>query len=284
MDIYFDTNVYDHLVSIKNDITEADELALHNAVRSGLISILPSMVNIEEILTAIKKYPDISQAMIRLILSLADFQRVIKPFPIFLRNDIKRYASGKPLKKPFDSDDLIKSNLRDYLNYSPINNKYLLNVLNIVQNEKKEYMNKMKKARKMVRQVAIKFKDKVNSFDDYWNHAEKFATDLAEYEGVIEKCKKRGIRGLLEVRSVRLRIGYDLSYMFAQTFGGLNPLKPEERLKPRIGDSRDLAHAVSASAAEIFVTHDLNFADLLKRIPMDNFEVLDLHGLLGRIS
>jgi hypothetical protein len=44
-----------------------------------------------------------------------------------------------------------------------------------------------------------------------------------------------------------------------------------------------MKHAVLASAADIFVTHDGDLANLMKRIPIENFEVCDLQDLLDKI-
>ena len=122
--------------------------------------------------------------------------------------------------------------------------------------------------------VAMQLKHKVNGFNDYWEHAQLFAGDFAKRTGVMEECETRGIKGLLEIRTVRLAIGALLSYIYAQNFEGWTP---------KIGDSRDLQHAVTASAADIFVTHDSKLAKLIKRIPIANFEVCNLHELLDKI-
>jgi hypothetical protein len=101
-----------------------------------------------------------------------------------------------------------------------------------------------------------------------------FARDLIEEVGVLGKYEDRYINNLLEVRSIKLYIGWIVSYIYGQTF---------EKRKPNRGDSRDMKHAVLASAADIFVTHDGNLTEIMKRIPIENFEVCSLHELLEKI-
>jgi len=62
------------------------------------------------------------------------------------------------------------------------------------------------------------------------------------------------------------------SLIYAQTFEGRTP---------KIGDSRDLMHAIASSEARIFVTDDAPFRRILSRVPMDDFEVIDLPSFVA---
>lgn len=72
-----------------------------------------------------------------------------------------------------------------------------------------------------------------------------------------------------------MAVGSSLSVAYAETF---------EKRTPKMGDSRDMQHAVLATVADVFVTHDGPLARLVARIPMDSFRVLDLRALLQEIS
>ena len=72
-----------------------------------------------------------------------------------------------------------------------------------------------------------------------------------------------------------MAVGSALSFAYAETF---------EKRTPKLGDSRDMQHAVLASAADVFVTHDAALARLLSRIPQVCFEVVDLDKLLRQIA
>jgi len=120
-----------------------------------------------------------------------------------------------------------------------------------------------------------KLKGRRPSFEDFWKRfAGKLAECFAEHVGVLDACMKRSIKGLLELRSLRLAVGINLSLIYAQTF--------EERT-PDIGDSRDIHHAIIASAADRFVTQDEEFTRLLSQIPIEDFEVMNLNGLFELI-
>src|SRR5439155_5066237 len=66
-------------------------------------------------------------------------------------------------------------------------------------------------------------------WQDYWDRlAEGFA---ATHD--LDLGRKRGMKGLLAVRSVRMAVGSSVSFAFAETF---------EKRTPKLGDSRDLQH------------------------------------------
>lgn len=77
--------------------------------------------------------------------------------------------------------------------------------------------------------------------------------------------------GLLDLRGVRMAVGINLSLAYAETFEGR---------APDMGDSRDQQHAVSASAADVFVTQDPKLLILAARIPETGLRVMDLRSFL----
>ena len=118
------------------------------------------------------------------------------------------------------------------------------------------------------------------SFHEYWRGgaAESFAGYLAERIGMLDACRRRGVQGLLEVKCVWVYVGANLSLVYAQMFEGRQP-----DARRAEGDAWDLRHALSASAADIFVAHDKAFADRMKRVPINDFEVMNFHELSMRL-
>jgi hypothetical protein len=101
--------------------------------------------------------------------------------------------------------------------------------------------------------------DARRSFREYFEaHAVWFARDLAERAGVLPAVQSRGVNDLLDLPSVRMAVGASLSLPYSQII---------ENQAPRIGDSRDVHHAIAASVAEVFVTHDGPLAERLRQIP-----------------
>jgi hypothetical protein len=77
--VYFDTNVFDHLYKKAAGITEQDLQALRSTVYSGKVSILPSTLDVEEILSALNSCPDLALAELQLMHELADWDKLVKP-------------------------------------------------------------------------------------------------------------------------------------------------------------------------------------------------------------
>ncbi len=276
--VYFDTNVFDHIYK-KIGVTETDLQVLWNAVTEGRLSIIFSVINIEEVLAALKSKPAVALHELWLILKRADWERIVKPTDILLTEAIRCYARGQDLTSPFTTDPWIKVGLerlkdptqRDLDEFAP--------TLEEVAKQKAEFLAGMRAARSTWMESVLpqvrELQGERPDFNRYWEvSAESLAEQLAERIGEGEACRARGIRGLLEVRSVRLAVGANLSLIYSQTFGGRGPDK---------GDSRDIQHAILAAAADAFVTNDSTFGGLVARIPMQGFQVTDLRGLLREI-
>jgi hypothetical protein len=92
---------------------------------------------------------------------------------------------------------------------------------------------------------------------------------------VLEKCKKRGIDGLLDIKSVRLAVLATLSLMYSQLYND-----GQQKRQSRPSDASDLRHAISACAADVFVTNDQRLQKHLSRVPIKEFHLLDLSSFL----
>jgi hypothetical protein len=270
INIYLDTNIYHHIYK-RYQITEADYKCLVEAVKKNKIIIFPSLLNVEEMLGAFKRYPHLARKKIKLLLDLCDFDKLIKPPDMLLRDDLVSYASGNDLSQPFLFDPHLKENLLYFLNPNNEDITEILSIVEEVKKQKEDFMEKMKHAREKVLPVAMQLKHKVKGFDDFWEHAQLFAEDLAERTGVLNECKIRGIEGLLIIRSIRMAVGHMLSYIYAQNFEGQTP---------KIGDSRDLQHTLTSTAASIFVTEDGGLRRLLQRVQIENLEIMRFRELL----
>lgn len=272
---YFDTNVFDHIHK-RIGVTESDLTKLRSLIMSGRLSVLLSILNLEETVSLLNSYPELAIAELQLILCLTDWQKLLKPPNLLLSDDIKSYARGEVPCQPFIEDSVIQLNLHRLLNPSQQDITELLEVMRVTQKQKEDFKARMREARESVLFQAKKLKGLRTNFDNYWARlSDKFAEGLAEHEGVLNECKKRGIIGLLEIKSVKLWAGASLSLTYAQTFEGR---------APKMGDSRDIMHVVLASAAHLFVTHDEGLAKSLVRIPIQGFDVVDLRGLLERVQ
>jgi hypothetical protein len=272
---YLDTNIFDHILHKKCGVTTEDEVALRNAIKLGNIFIPLSLLNFEEALSAWEKNPNEAINKIKLISDLVDWQKMLKSPDELLADDIKSFAKSNNADVPFFIDFSLQSELRKLQNPNKRNIAKLLDVIRDVRKEKEHF-------RDINRELRFKLLDiisnlgKIPDYHDYW---ERFSLDFTrgfiEGVGLTEEYKYRLIDKLLGIRSVSLCVGYSLSYIYGQGF--------DKKRIPDLGDSRDMKHAVLASASDIFVTHDGNLREIMQRIPIENFEVCSLHELLEKI-
>jgi predicted nucleic acid-binding protein len=281
-EVYFDTNIYTHIYNRQRGVqqrgvTKADVEKLFAAVRADKLRIYTSTQVIEETISAILRSERDAKRLLKLIRKLAKRKRIVKYHFQLLEDDIVAYArdtkeSSKFMAPPYRlSQALFDHSLEHMAILHRIAEKTQEQIqatrdaLDAVYNEK-------------IRPLAAELKrqNKQQPFEDYWAElSEPFAEQLAEKSGVLAECRHRGIAGLLAVRSVRLETMAQLSLSYANTY---------QRTKVDRGDSRDMHHVVLASATPTMVTHDDRFTAVLRRMPVDGFEVIDLHTLLSRIQ
>ena len=118
-------------------------------------------------------------------------------------------------------------------------------------------------------------------FEAFWAKAKvKLAENLADRINLGDACRKRGLDGLLNIRAVRLGVIAAASMLFAQMGGD-----GSEPRQPRIGDAYDLWHAILASSADLFVTHDERLAKALNRVPVTGFRAIHVRrGVRGQLA
>lgn len=263
--VYFDTNIF-------AQVSNTAKNALITAVDAGKISIPLSLINFEEVFCALESSNKEAEKKFTIISELSKNQKILKPPDKMLSDDIRSFINSGVPNSPFYRASFQQINIKELTN--PNKREEFQKIINKIKEEKRSFKFENIKSRREVLIEANKL-DFVPTFEQYWDSFKyDFAKGLIEELGVLEQYKYKNIIALLELRSVRLCIGWNVSYIYGQTF---------ERRKPDRGDSRDMKHAVLASASDIFVTHDGDLAELMKRIPIENFEVCNLHELLRKI-
>lgn len=134
----------------------------------------------------------------------------------------------------------------------------------------------MIKGKNELKPMALSIGSKQYPFETYWKNNNGWLTEeLAKRAGVLRKVKRRGVDGLLKVKSVALVVGANLSLLYSHHYENRAPLS---------GDSRDILHAIAASGADVFVTNDKKLQAVLSRIPVDGFQVMSLQSFLNTLS
>jgi len=275
MIVYFDTNVFDHLDQ-HNRVTDWDLFRIRRAVKLGCIRLVLSYLNIEETLFIVPSQPKRAEARVKLIFELTDKHLVVRGHHLTINNDIRAYSRGLPIESPFEPlTSWMESDI--WRLTAPIGKdvKALDRVLKETRRIKKEHQDFMIKARNKMKPLARSVAGGRYPFESYWkNNSVWLAEGLARRARALEKVKRRGIRGLLKLKSVALAVGANLSLIYSHHFEGRTPAS---------GDSRDVLHAIAASSADAFVTNDGNLAIVLGRIPVEGFQVMNLRDFLDSL-
>jgi len=267
--VYFDRNVVNR---IKTQLFTEDSnyLLLRNAVNEGRFIAPISGPLLEETLPILKTPSELKRVTEQQIITeLFNWDWLVKFHSLLLDDDIRSYAKGEPLSFPFRSLALTP---QEFFNPTGKMRRDFLQIIDETQQLKERQFLDLKESRRVYQE---RFKARVGSFDEFWKQAAEITVEhIAGRSGVLQECKERGLDGLLNIKSVRLYVTYYVAYFYYSFVRGERVLR---------SDSRDHHHAVSASVADIFVTHDERFARMLRLVPIDGFEVIDLNTLLRRL-
>ncbi|MBS1810095.1 MAG: hypothetical protein JST84_18180 [Acidobacteria bacterium] len=241
---------------------------IHRAVYKGIITIPFSVSIIEESLPVLK-----STSKLRREANYCIFEELfspglwIRPHTRLLKEEFFAYATyQKPPARWAPGMDWSK-----YLKPEPEREAEVLKWIEESAKEKNNNLLQMNAWRKFSDSVQDKSLYK-KDFSYWWKTLSRaFVESQAQFFGILKECEKRGLDGLLELPAVRVYIGYSVSSHYSK-------FKLGEKFTR--GDSRDHHHSVQATAASIFVTHDVRLVKILERIPNLPYYVTDLDGLV----
>jgi hypothetical protein len=267
---YLDTSAFDHLYK-KIGCTAADIANLRKKIYGRELSIRPSIHILGDILLDRRARPELLVARIKLTLSLASFRQMVKLCAQLIADDVRSYAARGTADRPYITADL-QNTISD-------------GISELIETDGEELDEDMVAAFEAEGSQPLRLPEllarKTNgehpkSLDEYIETELPRALEAcATNAGMLEACRSRGIDGLREVRSVRAATGAVLSLEYAR---GLDDHEAKE------GPVPDLRHVPCAAAvADTFVTEDRNLREALSRVPLDNFEVVDLPDFLARV-
>ena len=295
MKVYFDKNVLSHMIAAQRGdpntygVTREDVKAMFAAAAAGKVTCLLSFMHLQEASYVVraasaKKAND----ELNLIQGLMDTTRIIKPCGQLLIDDVFALARGEsppsalmPLR--YELSDLFRldgdiEERKKALDDTDAHNEKLLNSFSEAAENDRAL-------------VLEEFGGKPPEFKEFFYRKifMRMLTTIEKVEkqtssiGLVDACKAQGIENMVRARSLFLADGVSLSYSHGRMFGGLKKKKQK-----RHGDPPDLHHALSASACDVFVTHDEESAFWMDRIPEKRIKVLDhvtrLFELIGGID
>jgi len=276
---YFDTNIFDNILKKTAGVLEDDMPQLLRAIESRRLAIVTSILNISETMDA--RRPEIVLSQLNLIARLADRDRFVKPHDLVLTDDIKHFAwNGEP-GSPFIREPML-GELRTALDRILRGQETIRDFEDVIQqneNQKARFLDGISDVRSETYPQIQELREggEVPSFERYLaDQSERVARAFARRVGVENECERLGLANLLKVRSVALTVGLSLSFIYRAAVEGKIPDR---------GASRDLQQAPPAAAsADVFVTHDRELWQLLRRVPMKKFKILTLRDLLNEIG
>ena len=272
MIVYFDTNVFDHLEQ-RNGVTDWDLFRLGRAVKMEQLRLILSFLNMEEILFIAQSKPERAMGQLKLIFELADKRLFVHGQDEIVRNDIRAYAQQKPFKTPFTlmTPDM-ESDILNLMDSPAHHQEDLDRIVRETRHAKELFLERRIKGQKKLKRMAAEIGTKQYPFARYLADNSGWVLEgLAQRAGVLSRVKQRGIRGLLNVKSIAVAVGAHLSLLYAQHFDGHAPAS---------GDSRDTLHPVLASPGNVFVTNDRKLEMILSRLQIHDFRVMNLRTLL----
>lgn len=278
--VYFDINVFEHM---RRGIVSPEEVErVREARHDGKIAIILSYLNLEETLGMLDTAPP-QEALeqLQFILDLVDWRRIVKPPYDFLADSIRSYAHGEPDPDPFAPvNSELKQALQNLTDPSPENLGELHRIAAQARAQKERFGENMGAASVAlapnVAELRRELHGKRPDFEEFCRLLElRCAESYAARVGVLQECSNRGIDGLLGIRSVRMAARASASLLYAYDF---------ERKSEDPSDSRDLLHAVMATAGEKLVTQDGGLRARLAQIQIQNFRVLDMAGFVEHLT
>lgn len=274
--VYFDTNAFLDLYKLRAGVTKRDVNLIAGAITGQRVAVCLSIYNVDEILANLAYYPQATEAEYKFMLNMACDYRLVKPQDQLFREHIACYCAGLPLTNYFETDEHLYRAING-LNWSdPYEAVQLLGDLEQSREMKQANCAAMTELRNIFLERAAHIRESKPTFHDLWSSSlpENLASRLVMASSLPQESQSMDVAGLLDVRCVRLWIAMLLSRWYAQFFEGRTPKR---------SDLYDGMHAVSAAGADIFVTHDEEFARLLSRTPVEGLQVMDLGSFVRHI-
>jgi hypothetical protein len=280
--VYFDTNIFDNLVKKQNGITGDDSLWIRAAASSRKLSVLVSHLNIRESMAALASAPHVARAQLCLISELADWDRCVREHSVILEKDIRHFAfNGERANSPFDSAQNAGNVRRgvERLIDGTWGLREMEPILRENSDQKRESLEMVRKSRSETKaeMEQLRKRGEIPAFEQWYEECSRdYLIAFIDGYGVTEQCNRRGLERLLRIPSLQAIIGLGMSYMYGIAVEGVTP----ER-----SDSSDMQHVVcAAAAADIFVTHDIQLIDFLRRVPIKGFRVMRWRELVSEIG
>ena len=136
MKVYFDTNIFDHILKRIN-ISDSDLELLLKSISSKNFTVLLSILNIEEMISIFKSTKEFPHNEIKVLLDLTNWQNgLIKQYDEIIKEDIKNYINGENNPEYMWPASIIHSNLDFLTSPNELDKKEIKEIIDKTQKQK----------------------------------------------------------------------------------------------------------------------------------------------------
>jgi len=282
--VYFDRNVFADIYGLRRGLTESDVMKLQNAVDTGAIVIPASYTVIEETVSLLRdRGEEEYKAQMRSVLNLIDKTRMVKAHHELIRDDLLSFA----YQRSFVRTTAVPENFERILDLSIDPN----GVQELAEEIRAFYDHAATKRQKDFDRLIAETTEKgftgFNDFPTAWAIAAPIIVDSLVSRLPREAkrlCKKHGLGNLLNIKSIGMAVTYESWLLYSHWLRG-----DGSRGKVKASEQGDFFHAISASAADIFVTeeHKEKYGRLpyiLSQVPIKRLTIMNLKELLHTLT
>jgi len=261
---YLDRNVLSQLRQRTRGVSAEDEIALRKAVKRGNLVLPLSIVTLSETLLMEDKKRAFDEA--RWIVGLTGRGHVLNDTVPLLIHCLRAYARGVEPPTPY----VTTLDLTRVESPTPRDRGALLKTMLDYKRQRTAWTERWTGA------LEAWGDEQHSKLNDFLNaHTGEWQRHMAERAGVHTECERRGWEGLLALKTIRLGVIAPLILAHAKIF------RDRELEEAHFGD---LHHVVTATCADVFVTHDRRLRELIHRAQVPDLEVLTLPQLVRRLN
>ncbi len=261
---YLDRNIFSQLRQRTRGASAEDEIALRNAVKRADLVLPLSIVTLSETLLMEDKKQAFDEA--RWIVGLTGRGHVVNDVVPLLIYCLRAYANGTEPPTPY----VTTLDLARVASPTPRDRGALLKTMLDYKRQRAAWTDWWTGA------LGAWRNEQHSRLDDFLNaHTEEWLRHMAERAGVRAECERRGWKELLALKTIRLGVVVPLILAHAKIF------RDSELEEAHFGD---LHHVVTATCADIFVTHDGRLRELIHRANVPGLEVLKLPQLVRQLD
>ncbi len=266
---YLDGKSFDHIYK-KHGCTSADIGNLRKRIYGRELSIPLSIHHLEELMLDRHVRPELRVAKVKLMLSIGNFRRMVKPCEQLINDAIRSRRVGEESTRPLidvNLQNIISEGLSDLIESDGEElNDELISVLEGARAQRERFVAGFHEALAEIAEYAA---GASNLTEYYMRCAPLIIRKLASSAGLLSSELARHADELMELKSIRAYVAMatSLEYLVASDYS-------------RPNDYSAVVHAISAAeVAEIFVSDETILREVLHN-PHATIAVLDLPDFL----